>query len=60
MRENTIGVFLTDNQPATLWYYLGVNASGEHVFDTGTLEAGNFKVKHSDTLDDFWPLTLGE
>lgn len=51
-----IGVFLWDTSPATLWNYLGVNATGEHVFDTGTVAAGSFKVKHTKTLDDFWPL----
>ena len=60
IKPTTIGVFLNDSQPATLWHYLGVNASGEHVFDTGTLAAGNFKVKHTYTLEDFWSLTLGE
>ena len=60
MKPTTIGVFLYDTTPATLWHYLGVNASGEHVFDTGTLAAGNFKVKHTKTLDAFWALTTGE
>lgn len=51
------GVFLSDEAiPATLWEYQGENATGEHVFTTGKLATGNFRLVHRASLNDFWQL----
>jgi hypothetical protein len=51
------GVFLSDEAvPATLWEYQGENATHEHVFSTGRVSTGDFRLIHRASLDDFWAL----
>lgn len=50
------GVFLGDNgNPAKLWEYHGINATGEHVFSRGSVSSGTFELMHADPVE-FWPL----
>lgn len=56
-KAGDIGVFLADEAvPATLWEYQGENATNEHVFTTGRLATGDFRLIHRASLDDFWAL----